>query len=116
MATKKCNSSSEMVAILLVTLLMSSGGEMKTTLTFYWPQFMYCLPGCLIGETCFLHAYKKCMEANRNSKRGMSGEFCVQVAQYYCDIGHMPPRLGKKIMPLAFRKTVVEQYDPMDQY
>jgi hypothetical protein len=115
MATETRSGSSETLVILLVVLLMLSKGEMKATL-FRWPQFMYCLPQCLVGETCFFGAYKKCMEVNRNSKRGMSGEFCVQVAQYYCDIGHMPPRLGKKIMSLAFRKTVVEQYDSADQY
>lgn len=56
------------------------------------------------------------MDPNDKVAHGRSGEFCLSVAQYYCDVGHMPWGPGKRKISLAFRKIVAEQYDPANQY
>lgn len=88
MAAKTGTGSGETVSVFLVALLLFSGGEVKAAFGFVWPHFLFCLPESLLGETCFMKAYKKCMDSKETVAKGRSPEFCIQVAQYYCDIGH----------------------------
>lgn len=123
----KSGNNMNMIRVLVVAVLVVCGGEMKAAHAvalalklqgFRWPAFLFCLPGCLLGEKCFLRAFKACMDPKQEQVlRGKSWEFCLQAAQYYCDIGHMPWKAGTKIKSsIAFRKTVAQQYDPSNHY
>lgn len=83
MGTKSGNGRVEIVWIFVVALLVVSGGEMIYVAGSGVPK-------SLLGEHCFLLAFKKCMNPKEEVVHGRSAEFCLQVAQYYCDIGHMP--------------------------
>lgn len=88
MATKTGNGVSIFVVALL--LLSVSGGEM-IAIAIAASESESGLTRSLLGENCFLLAFKKCMNPKEKVGHGRSAEFCLQVAQYYCDIGHMSP-------------------------